>query len=129
MNLNFNQIAELYSAHNELQEMKMPFKLGLIIAKNLVVLKTEYEFYIEREREFAFKYLEVDEETNNFKQIQEGVFKIKDGLEKECQDAREELNKFEVEINLREIPANLLENMELSPKIIVALENLIKEEE
>lgn len=129
MILNFNQVAELYSAHNELQEMKMPFKLGLIIAKNLVVLKTEYEFYIERERDFAFKYLELDEETGGFKQMQEGVFKIKGGLEQECQEAREELNKFETEINLREIPANLLENMELSPKTIMALENLIKEEE
>lgn len=129
MILNFTQVAEMYSACQELQEMKMPFKLSIILAKNIAALKTEYDFYVEREREFALKYLEIDEETGNFKQLQEGVFKIKDGLEEECKDARIELNNFETEVNLRKIPVALLENLDFSPKTLMVLESLIEEEE
>lgn len=129
MILNFTQIAEMYSVCQELQEMKMPFKLSIILAKNIAVLKSEYDFYVEREREFALKYLEIDEETGNFKQLQEGVFKIKDGLEEECKESRIELNNFETEVNLRKIPMSLLENMEFSPKTLMVLESLIEEEE
>ena len=83
MTLNFNQISEMLSACERLKETQMPFKLSLILAKNIAKLKAEQEFYIEREREFAFAYLEIDEETQQFKQIEEGVFKIKEGKEKE----------------------------------------------
>lgn len=106
----------------------MPFKLSLIIAKNLITLKTEYEFYIEREREFALKYLEIDEETGNFKQIEDGVLKIKDGFEEECHLARIELNNFEVDVNLLLIPIALLENLDFTPEQLVKLKKLIEEE-
>ena len=129
MNLNFNQIGKILYSCKELQEIKMPFKLSLILAKNISILQNEYDFYIEREREFALKYLEIDEETKQFKQISEGIFKIKDGLEQECQEARQELNEFTVDINLRMIHISLIENMDLTPAQVSGLELIIKEEE
>ena len=127
MTLNFTKIMKLIEAHSELKDMKMPFKLSLIIAKNLAALNAEQEFYIERERDFATKYLEIDE-NGQFVQQGENAFKIREGMEQECMEARMELNNFETEVNLRMIPMELVENMEFTPAQLSALEVLIEEE-
>lgn len=129
MTLNFNQISELISVMTELQDTKMPFKISLMLAKNLNLLKKEEEFYIEQERQFAQKYLEFDAEKQEFVQTAQNVFKIKDGLEKECREAREALNDFTAEIELRMIPLSAVETMEFTPKQLAALELIIAEEE
>lgn len=127
MTLNFVQITELLNAHTELKETKMPFKLSLILAKNIGMLESEQNFFIEREREFAATYLATDE-NGQFIMQGENAFKIKDGMEQECMNARTELNNFESDVNLRMIPINLIENMEFTPKQLAALEMLIEEE-
>ena len=127
MKLNFIEVTDMLSVYEELKETKMPFKLSLILAKNISMLKEEQNFYIEREREFATKYLDTDE-NGYFIQQDNNSFKIKDGLVEECMEARNELNNFEVEVNLRTIPVHLLENMEFTPKQLTALEMLIEEE-
>ena len=128
MTLNFNQISELISVMTELQDTKMPFKLSLMLAKNLNLLKKEEEFYIEQERQFAQKYLEFDAEKQEFVQTAQNVFKIKDGLEDECREAREALNNFTTEVELRMIPLSMIEDMEFTPKQLAALEMIIEEE-
>lgn len=127
MTLNFNQIIQMLDVCNELKDTKLPFKLSLILAKNIAALKVEQDFYIEREREFAMKYLDVDE---NGQFIQQGAnaFKIKNGMEQECIEARTELSNFESDVNLRMIPISLIENMEFTPTQLEALEMLIEEE-
>ena len=127
MTLNFNQIASLLEAMNTLQEEKVPFKLGLIIAKNTAILKQEEEFYIDREREFANTHLEVDE-NGMFVTQGEGIYKIKDGMEEECRTARQALNEFTCEVELRTIPVSLIENMEFTPAQLGALECIIEED-
>ena len=127
MKLNFIEVTDMLSVYEELKETKMPFKLSLILAKNISMLKEEQNFYIEREREFATKYLETDE-NGYFIQQDNNSFKIKEGLVEECMEARNELNIFEVEVNLRTIPIHLLENMEFTPKQLTALAMLIEEE-
>ena len=72
-------------------------------------------------------YLDTDE-NGHFIQQDNNSFKIKDGLVEECIEARNELNNFEIEVNLRTIPAHLLEDMEFTPKQLAALEMLIEEE-
>jgi hypothetical protein len=125
MVLNFQQITALTEAINQLQETKVSFKLGLILAKNASKLKAETEFYIEREREFANKFLEQDE-NGNFVQTAENVFKIKEGMEEECREARVALDAFTTDIDLRKIPISLVEDLDiLTPKQIEALEPLI----
>ena len=128
MTLNFNQISELISVMTELQDTKMPFKLSLMLAKNLNLLKKEEEFYIEQERQFAQKYLEFDAEKQEFVQTAQNVFKIKDGLEDECREAREALNNFTTDVELRMIPLAMIEDMEFTPKQLAALEMIIEEE-
>lgn len=128
MTLNFNQLSELIAVMTELQDTKMPFKLSIMLAKNLNLLKKEEEFYIEQERQFAQKYLEFDAEKQEFVQTAQNVFKIKDGLEDECRDAREALNNFTVDVELRMIPLSMIEDMEFTPKQLAALEMIIEEE-
>ena len=128
MTLNFNQLSELIAVMTELQDTKMPFKLSLMLAKNLNLLKKEEEFYIEQEREFAQKYLEFDAEKQEFVQTAQNVFKIKDGLEDECREAREALNNFTTDVELRMIPLAMIEDMEFTPKQLAALEMIIEEE-
>lgn len=127
MTLTFNQISELSQAITEMQEIKLPFKLSLILAKNAGALKKETEFYIEQERKFATDYLEQDE-NGQFVQTAENIFKIKEGMEEDCRKAREALDAFTIEVELRTIPINLLENLELTPRQVEALELILEEE-
>ena len=127
MELNFNQLNGIFESLTALKDKTLPFKLSLIIAKNLGLAQRELEFYIEQEREFAKKYLEVDE-NGIFIQEQEGVFKIKEGKEEECRLAREDLDKFTTSIDFRKIPIAYLENLELTPAEVGALELIIEEE-
>ena len=127
MTLTFNQVASLIEVFNELQSVKVPFKLGLILSKNMALLKKEEEFYIEREREFAQTYLEVDE-NGMFVTQGEGIYKIKDGMEEECRTARQALNEFECNVELRMIPVSLIENMEFTPAQLSAMECVIEED-
>ena len=127
MKLNFAQIMELLNVIEELRDTKMPFKLSMILARNAKILEVEKDFYIEREREFIQKYLEFDENGQLVQQA-ENVYKVKDGMEEECRQARLDLDSFESELDLRKVPVTLIENMEFTPKQMVALELIIEEE-
>lgn len=127
MTLNFNQINELNLTIQALQETKLPFKLSLILAKNSAILKQEIDFYVEQERAFAQKYLEIDE-NGQFVQTAENVFKIKEGMEEDCRNARVELDAFTSDIELRKIPVALVEDLELTPRQVEALSVIIEEE-
>lgn len=128
MTLNYTQISSIMETIESLQDSKMPFKLSLIFAKNLSALKKEEEFYIEQERKFAQTYLKFDSEKNEFVQNGPGVFAIQEGKEEECRKAREELNEFTTDVELRKIPLSSIENMEFTPKQMLGLEMLIEEE-
>ena len=127
MELNFKQISDLLEVFADLQTKTLPFKLSLILAKDMNLLNKELEFYMEQEKKFAEKYLATDE-NGNFIQEQENVFKIKEGLVEECRAAREELNNFTTNVELRPLPMSALENLEFTPKQLTALEIIIDEE-
>ncbi len=128
MELTFNQINSLNDVMAELQNKTLPFKLSLIIAKNTGMLSKATEFFIEQERKFANDYL-VKDDQGNFVQEQEGVFRIVEGKEEECRKAREALDSFTEDIELKKIPIALVEDLELTPKQVGALEVIIDEEE
>ncbi len=128
MTLNFTQLQSLIDALNSMKEEKMPFKLSLIVAKNLNNLNKEFDFYVEQERNFATTYLEFDEEGNPV-MSGDNMYKIKEGKQQECMEAREALNAFTCECELRKIPMALLEDMEFTPTQLEGLELIIEEEE
>ncbi len=128
MELNFNQINDIMTSLNELKDKQLPFKLSLIIAKDIAALQKEVDFFIEQERNFAFKFLQTNED-GTFVTEAEGVFKIKEGMEEDCRKARAELDAFTVDVELRKIPMSAIENMEITPKQVAGLELIIDEEE
>lgn len=127
MELNFEQMNDLIEVFSDLQTKSLPFKLSLIIAKDMNLLNKEVEFYIDQEKAFAEKYLAKDE-NGNYIQERENVFKIKENLIEECRAAREELNNFTTDVELRKLPMSALENLEFTPKQLTALEVIIDEE-
>ena len=129
MKLNFVQIHELTTVFNEIKNTPMPFKLSLIIAKNMDWLEKEFNFFKQAEQDFALKYLVLDSATNSFVKTEDGGFKIKDGMQEECLREREDLDNFTVEVNPTYIDVNLLENFTLSPRQVKVLSLLLKEGE
>lgn len=127
MELTFNQLNGVFEALTALKNKTLPFKVSLIIAKDLGLAQKEMDFYIEQEREFANTYLEKDE-NGIFIQEPEGVFKILPGKEEECRAAREDLDKFTTAIDFKLIPVSYLENLELTPAEVGALELIIEED-
>lgn len=127
MTLNFSQIMEMLNVTEELRDIKLPFKLSMILAKNAKILEEEKDFYVEREKDFIKKFLEFDENGQIVRQS-ENVFKVKDGMEEECRQARRDLDTFEANLDLRMIPISLIENLEFTPKQLIALEPVIEEE-
>jgi len=128
MTLTYMQLSSILEALKELQEMKMSFKLSLIIAKNIEMLEKEEEFYIRQEQEFATKYLQKDEQ-GNFIQSSANTFQIIPELLDECMEARKELDSFTVDVNLHLIPVSLIENMDFTPAQVKGLTLIINEEE
>ena len=128
MVLNYSQLSSILESLKALKEEKMAFKLSLIVAKNIDMLEKEEAFYIKQEQEFAMKYLKRDEETGEFIQSQPGMFEIVAELLEECQEARKELDNFTTEVELRNIPMSLIENMEFTPDQMKGLSLIIDEE-
>lgn len=129
MTLNYAQLSSILGALKELQEMKMSFKLSMIIAKNIDMLEKEEEFYIRQEQEFAMKYLARNEETGEFIQKQPGMFEIIPEMLEECQDARKALDEFTAEVELKMIPMSLIEDFDFTPAQVKGLSLIINEEE
>lgn len=127
MELNFRQLTDLTEVFTDLQTKALPFKISLILAKDMNLINKEVDFYIEQEQKFAQKYLETDE-NGQFIQERENVFKIKEGMQEECRAAREELNNFTTNVDLKMIPMSALESLEFTPKQLQTLEMLIDEE-
>ena len=129
MTLNYTQIDGLIQAIDSLKNEKMPFKVSLILSRNMTLLKKEEEFFIQQERDFATKFLVYDEEKQEFTQSAPNMFMIKEGMQEECRKAREELNNFTVDVELRKIPVSAIENMDFTPTQLSSLELILDEEE
>lgn len=129
MKLNFSQISDSYMTIKELSERKLPFRLSLLISRNLAAIEKEYEFYMEQERKFALEYLVIDYENNTLKEVKPGVFMIQEGKQEECMKARQELDEFEAECDIRKIPLSMLEDFEFTPAQLLAIEFMLEEEE
>lgn len=129
MKLNFAKLSEAYSVVKEISEQKLPFRLSLLMSRNLAALQKEYDFYIEQERKFAIEYLIINQETGEVEQSQPGLFRIQEGKQEECFKARQELDHFEAEFDIRKIPISMLENLEFTPAQLLAIDFMIEEEE
>ena len=129
MQLKLIQVANAHEAIKDLAEKKLPFKLSLLISRNLAALEKEYEFYLEQERKFVLEYLVIDPNTGLIEQSREGFFRIQDGKSEECAKARKTLDDFMIDIEIQKIPISMLESFEFTPAQLLAIDFMIEEEE
>lgn len=129
MKLTCLQLVDAYNVVHELSEQKLPFRLSLLISRNLSALQKEYDFYMENERKFILEYLVIDQETGQLVSPQPGVFAIQEGKQEECMKARAELDNFEMDVPIRKIPISMLEDFEFTPAQLSAIEFMLEEEE
>lgn len=127
MKITYAKMEELIRVLDGVKDMKMPFRLSIIFAKNLKNLKKEEEFYIEQERKFAKDYL-VFNEDGTLETQGPNVYKIQEGKEAECEEARKAIDTFEAEIDLTKIPVKEIEKLEFTPADLSVLMDLIEEE-
>ena len=127
MKITYAKMEELIRVLEGVKDMKMPFRLSIIFAKNLKNLKKEEEFYIEQERKFAKDYL-VFNEDGTLETQGPNVYKIQEGKEAECEEARKAIDTFEAEIDLTKIPVKEIEKLEFTPAELETLMDLIEEE-
>ena len=124
MKLTCVQMINAYNAIKDLSEQKLPFRLSLLVSRNLVTLQKEYDFYMEQERKFALEYLVIDKDTMQIVQSAPGIFKIQKGKEEECLKSRQELD-----VEIRKLPVLLLEPFDFTPAQLAAIDFMIEEEE
>ena len=105
----------------------MSFRLSMIFFQNLANLKKEEEFYFEQERKFAQDYL-VFNDDGTLATTGQNMFKVKEGKEKECAEARKAIDTFEVDVDLRKVPVADIEGLEFTPAQLTDLMDLIEEE-
>lgn len=127
MKITYSKMEQLISGIQGIQNEKMSFRLSMIFAKNLANLKKEEEFYFEQERKFAQDYL-VFNEDGTLASTGQNMFKVKEGKEKECAEARKAIDTFEVDVDLRKVPVADIEGLEFTPAQLTDLMDLIEEE-
>ena len=127
MKITSSKLEQLISGIQGIQNEKMSFRLSMIFAKNLANLKKEEEFYFEQERKFAQDYL-VFNDDGTLATTGQNMFKVKEGKEKECAEARKAIDTFEVDVDLRKVPVADIEGLEFTPAQLTDLMDLIEEE-
>lgn len=130
-NLKLKEIVNFLNLYEDLKKEKLPFKLSFILAKNNQIIEKEYDFYLEQRNQLMDKYFVVDEATGRYITLnkEQTIFKIKDGLDKECHEAFAELEEFDVQVDLRTIPESMLENLNFTLENVEVLSMLLEEEE
>ena len=127
MKITYSKMEQLISGIQGIQNEKMSFRLSMIFAKNIANPKKEEEFHFEQERKFAQDYL-VFNDDGTLAATGQNMFKVKEGKEKECAEARKAIDTFEVDVDLRKVPVADIEGLEFTPAQLTDLMDLIEEE-
>lgn len=129
MNILFNEAYQIHTVLSAFTEQKLPIKLSYKIMKILSSLEPEITFYHTRLQEIIDECAAKTENgdyvfTDNGENIQIQPDKIE-----EFNTRYAELHGMDIEIEDFKFTLNELENLELSPKDLFALQPFIVEEE
>lgn len=120
------QILTMPKAYDFLKKASFPTKTSYRLLKIFNACEQELDFYRTRNNEILEKY-GVKDKDGNFVYISESVIKIKDGLEKECIDAQNELLNLSLDINVPKLSLDDLESIDIPLDIMSALAPFIEE--
>lgn len=128
MKLTYQQILNSTEALKILANEKMPYRNALKISKNISELEKQITDYKIEYTKLAEKYFEKDN-NDNFKTMEgnDQAFIIKEGKRNECTNDINELNNFQVEVQIYKIPIEDLDGIMLTPSIAGTIEYMIEE--
>ena len=98
MTIKLTEAVALMEFANSLKEKKMPIKIAFKFNNLILIVRGHHDFYIEKLNEIIQEYGEKDKEDNLIMTEDKMGYKIKKGLENECQEKINELSDLEVDI-------------------------------
>ena len=124
--INYGQIIASTGAINTLMNSdNITYGAGLKIQKNATELQKFLEEYQTEERKLVDKYFDKDEEGNLI-QVENGGFKLKDGVAKEYEADRKTLNNFEVEAKIYKLSFDDIKDVKIKPILISTIDYMIE---
>lgn len=127
MTILFEDAYNIYQTLNTFAEQKLPIKLSYKIMKIVTSLEGEISFYQKRLQELIDEYALKNEDGGPvITENNEGIQIQPDKIE-EFNNEYQELHNMEIDIEDIQFTLDELENLELSPKDLYALQPLIIE--
>lgn len=124
--INYGQIITSTGAVNTLMNSdNITYGAGLKIQKNATELQKFLEEYQAEEKKLVDKYFDKDEEGNLI-QVENGGYKLKDGVAKEYEADRKTLNNFEVEAKIYKLSFDDIKDVKIKPILISTIDYMIE---
>lgn len=127
MKLTYITLSNATAALNEIIPQQMNYRTSLKISQNIKAIQAALTDYQEEMNKLMDKYVQKDE-NGNFIQTEDnpGFYKLIPETMKDFNKDRDELNQFEVEINIYTISSEEMENIKISPAAITSIGFMIE---
>lgn len=127
MKLTYLTLSNATAALNEIIPQQMNYRTSLKISQNIKGIQAALTDYQEEMNKLMEKYVQKDE-NGNFIQTEDnpGFYKLIPETIKDFNRDRDELNQFEVEINIYTISPEEMENIKISPAAITSIGFMIE---
>lgn len=114
MQLKMQEILGYTVFYDTVAKQKLPLKTSYKLAKFSKAVETELQFYQEKLRKIIFDYALLDEQGEPILLEDGSGVKLRPGVDKECNEAMEELQNIEVNIPDFNLTLDELESLELT---------------
>ena len=127
MKLTYLTLSNATAALNEIIPQQMNYRTSLKISQNIKGIQAALTDYQEEMNKLMDKYVRKDE-NGNFIQAEDnpGFYELIPETIKDFNRDRNELNQFEVEINIYTIRPEEMENIKISPAAITSIGFMIE---
>lgn len=127
MKLTYLTLSNATAALNEISSQQMNYRTSLKISQNIKAIQAALTDYQEEMNKLMDKYVQKDK-NGNFIQTEDnpGFYKLIPETMEDFNKDRDELNQFEVEINIYTISPEEMENIKISPAAITSIGFMIE---
>lgn len=111
MKIKYADIENVYAALINAGNQKLPRAASVAIARNIMTLKPEMEIYTGQKNEILLRYAALGADGNPVTQeLPDGriQYAIDMGKKKEFEDEIDELNRIEINLDVKKFPASVL---------------------
>lgn len=127
MKLTIKELTAFSKSYQEIKDEKMPLSLAYDLSKISKEVGECFEFYRDKYNQYLSLYAELDEEGHYKLNKDQTQFILKTSTILEAKEKFEELDKYEFSINVKKIPINCFEKINMSPQSLSGLLPFIEE--